>query len=395
MISFFALVSTLGVSLGVMVLVVVQSVMNGFGEEIRNQISAAQGDVRIEHRSGILWDWREWESRLAELDEVTAVTPFGQGIVMLQHRNVPDFPFIWGLDPYSGPEVVPMRDFLEQGVGSLDDLDERGVMVSTGLARRLDLRLGSVVQVYTPLMLDRLDEGEIILPRELLVVGIFRTGWHQVDENTAVVSLRLMQDLYGLDDGAHGLALRLRDRDQAPMVAARIQQELPPDHFATSWLETNRDYLFILQLEKTVMFFIIIFIVLVASFSIAISLTMAVVRKTREIGLLGALGARPVEVAASFCLQGLLIGLLGTGIGIGAGLVCLHFRNTIIGWFQGWTQSEQAFQAAYFFAEIPVAYQRQDFVLISGFAVVMSTLAGLVPAWRAARLKPAEALRNE
>ncbi len=377
-----------------MVLIVVQSVMNGFGEEIRKQISAANGDIRIE-AGEVMMNWRPVAEMARGFDGVEAVTPYGQGIVMLQHGNRPDFPYIWGLDPVTGPQVIPMEEFLAAGYGTMEDLDEQTVFVSSGLARRLGLRIGSVVEVYTPLMLDRLDVGEVILPRELIVAGIFRTGWHQVDENTAVVSLRMMQDLYGLEGGVHGIALRIEDRDDAIRLAAQINDQLPDRLRAVSWLESNRDFLFILQLEKTVMFFIIIFIVVVASFSIAISLTMSVVRKTREIGLLGALGARPAEVAASFCLQGLIIGMIGTTLGISLGLLCLHFRQGIIRAFQRITESQEAFEAAYMFSEIPVAYRWEDFALIISFSIVVSTLAGLIPAIRAARLKPADALRNE
>src|SRR5690606_37023828 len=142
------------------------------------------------------------------------------------------------------------------------------------------------------------------------------TGYGAVDANTIVITLRLMQELYGLGNGVHGLSLRLDKGADPDSVAADLNKVLPPPAKAYSWLDINRDLLFVLQLEKTVMFFIILFIILVASFSIASSLLTSVVRKTREIGLLGALGGRPWQSAAIFCLQGFLIGFVGTVLGM-------------------------------------------------------------------------------
>jgi len=211
-----------------------------------------------------------------------------------------------------------------------------------------------------------------------------------------ITTLRVMQELYGLDDGVHGIVLKLRPGQDAFDYSVDLEREvLRPGLQAVSWIESNEDFLFVIEQEKRVISFIIIFIILVASFSIAIALMMAVIRKTREIGLLVAMGARPHQVAYSFCFQGFVIGLVGTVVGILMAVICLYYRRAILSAYADITNTQTNFLGQYDVYEIPVHYLVSDFIIVSCFAVVTSTLAGLLPALRAARLKPADALRNE
>jgi lipoprotein-releasing system permease protein len=157
----------------------------------------------------------------------------------------------------------------------------------------------------------------------------------------------------------------------------------------------NQDFLFVLSLEKNMIFFLLTFIIIVAAFSVTSSLLISVVRKTREIGLLGALGGKPRHVAACFCFQGLLIGCAGTVAGLGLGFLALYFRNDVIRVFTELTGSEQVLVRFYQFSQLPAHPSRSDITMIVVCSIVISTLAGLLPAWRAARLKPVEALRSE
>jgi len=390
--SFFALISVVGVALGVMVLLIVQSVMNGFVYDIRSSLAKTNGDVRI-FGNGLINDWEGLVEDLEKRPEVTAAAPFSQGVVMVQAANRPLFPYVWGLDPRSGSEVLPVEEFLY--AGNLEDLDDRSVFLSSGVAGQLGALVGSEVDIYTPLMLDRMKNDEILLPIGMRVAGIFETGWNEVDANTILVTLRTMQELYGLGDSVHGITLKLQKDADAGVFAGMIGRELGDGYFARTWMDMNEDFLFVLRLEKTILFFIMIFIVLVASFSIAISLMMAVIRKTREIGLLSAMGASRFGVGACFCLQGFLIGVVGTLIGVGGALLVLHFREGILRAFAELTGRGQALVDAYGFSYLPVHYIPSDFVIVTVFSIVVSTLAGLIPAWRAARLQPAEALRSE
>ncbi len=393
-VSFFTVVSTCGVLLGVMILIMVQSVMNGFGEEIRSKIVDTNGHVRIETtRPGdILYETETVMETVWEHPAVVKASPYAHGFVMVQYNQRPAFPFIRSVELDPADEVIPIDEFLI--LGSLDDLHDDSIFLSSGLATSLGVRVGSIVEVYSPLMLERLKRDEILLPRELEVAGIFESGWTQVDENTMVGTLRLMQDLYGLRDGVHGVAVRLESDYDADRAARELNEVFPPELTALSWLDTNRDFLFVLRLEKNVMFFLLLFIILVAAFAITSSLLITVVRKTKEIGLLGALGARPREVAACFCFQGFLLGVAGTILGVAAALTVLHFRNDIVYTFARLTQSQDALVRFYHFAEIPVHYSTADFVVITSCSIVISTLAGLIPAIRAALMKPTEAFRN-
>ncbi|TVR52244.1 MAG: ABC transporter permease [Puniceicoccaceae bacterium] len=389
---FITLVSVAGVMLGVAVLIIVLGVMNGFGEEIRRKVVDTQGHLRVESGQ-ILYRYQEVIAELEQRPEVVAAVPYAAGMVMVQHANRPAFPLVQGIDPAAEQGVMPLDDFLIYG--RPEDLDDDSVFLSVFLARSLGVIPGGEVEIYSPLLLERLRQDEILLPRSVRVAGLFETGWHQIDENTVITTLRLMQDLYGLGDGVHGIKVRLRDRDDPDTVVAALNRELEPPLRAISWLDANRDFLFILQLEKNVLFFLLLFIVLVSAFAITSSLLITVVRKTREIGLLGALGARPWQVGQCFCLQGLFIGICGTSLGFAFGFLALHFRNDIIQTFARLTQSEAALVRFYQFSVLPAETDPRDLFLIAAASLVISTLAGLIPAWRAARLDPTEALRSE
>ncbi len=392
-VSFFTCMSIVGVTLGVCVLVIVQSVMNGFGEGIRSRIVETYGDIRIQSPE-LISDWESAFSGVADLPEVLALAPYAEGVVLLQFGNKPEFPGIRGIDPVAEERVLPIRRFITSG--DLEDFDDEGIFLGDGLAASLGVVPGDRVEVFTPLMLERLKEDEVLLPREFEVIGLFRTRSPTVDGRMMICTLRVMQELYGLGESVHGVVLRLRPGVDADAFAGRLESEyLAPHMRAVSWRESSRDFLFVIEQEKRVISFIIIFIILVAAFSIAIALTMAVLRKTREIGLLVAMGARPLEVACSYCWQGFIIGTAGTVLGIGMALLALHFRGPILGAYMRFSDSSAGFLGVYDVYEIPVHYLASDFIMVTFFAVLISTLAGLVPAFRAARLKPAEALRSE
>ena len=386
--------SIFGVMLGVMVLLIVQSVMNGFIHEICQKLVAISGHIRIES-DRIIYNEQEIVDRALALSEVDAVAPYAHGVVLMEYENRPAFPFIQSIDLERSQQVVPIEDFMV--AGNLQDLDDESILVGAQLAAVLGIQVGSLVEVYTPLMMDSVKNQEMLLPRELLVVGLFEAGWNQVDSQTVVVSLRLMQELYGLGRGVHGVSLRLKTEKKGTVekVARKLNQGLPPSVRATTWVDSNKDMLFVLRLEKTMMFFIILFIILVASFSISSSLFTAVVRKTREIGLLGALGGKPWEAGLLYCFQGFIVGVSGSALGVFGALLALHFRSNIVDFFASVTHSQDTLLHFYQFAQLPVHYMWLDFVLIVSFATGLSTLAGVFAAWRAIRLKPSEAMRNE
>jgi lipoprotein-releasing system permease protein len=429
--AFFTVVSIVGVALGVMVLLIVQSVMNGFAHEYEVNFIRAQGHIQI--RSMDLISHPGEVAKLVQaVPGVVSAVPYLHGMVMLQFEGRPAFATLRGMAwpanyPRSDKEKAaappvgttfpymqsidvnsrshhPLADVLI--AGNLDDLDDDSVLLGSGLAAELGVTLADKVDVYTPLMLDRLkNNNEVILPRQFRVAGIYETGWTVADDDSFVTTLRTMQDFYDLHDEAMGIEVRLDndDMEHTAAVTAAVNAQLDaynakqgsagavaPLH-AYPWYDTNSDTMKVLFIEKTMMFFIMIFIVVVASFSIAISLVTSVVRKTREIGVLGALGARPGQVAAVFCLQGFFIGLTGTALGVGLALLLLQFRQPVVELFV----SKQLLLEFYKFLSFPVEYRFSTFAIIIVFTLIITTAAGLVPAWYAARLKPAECLRYE
>jgi lipoprotein-releasing system permease protein len=389
---FFTAISVLGVTLGVWLLVVVTSVMGGFGHEWRRVIVQSEGEIQIK-AEGTIADYRDVVERVKAVPGVAGATPYAAGALMVQFQDRPAGAGMRGLDIDSVDQVIQLDKFVR--VGSLDDLDDDTVILSAGLAVSLGARVGDTVEIYTPLMLQRMNHNEFLLPRSAKVVGLLEIGHQQFDSSTIYCTLRMAQDLYGLTGNVHGINVRIGPDSNEDDVAARINSVLPPNIRALSWMDSFSDFLWVLALEKNMITFMLLFIVLVAAFSVMSSLLISVVRKTREIGLLGALGGKPRHVAACFCAQGLFIGVFGTIFGLVLGFISLALRNQIVQGIARVTQREEVLHRFYQFRELPQHTDPADIVRIVLMTIIISLLAGLVPAWRAARLKPVEALRSE
>ena len=393
--SFFTVVSVIGVMLGVALLLIVQTVMNGFGHELRAKIIDASGHIMIMGPEP-LEEYQELAEEINAYPGVRWSVPVAQGQVLLQYGDRPMVPNVHALDVMVEEELEYLERFLYPGATS-DDLFDDGVFLSVGLARALGAGVGSMVDVYSPTLIERLGKNEVILPRELEVTGIFQTDWHEIDQGTMIVTLRMMQDLYAMGDRAHALSVRLENGSDSVRVARDMEETVLAGRSlrAVSWQEQNQDFLWILNLEKNVMLFLLLFIVVVAAFSIASSLFINVIRKTREIGLMGALGGKRWEVGMTFCFQGMFLGAVGTILGLGLGVLALTFRNAIIGAFAWLTGSRDSLEMYYHFTFVPARYEVADFLVIASSAIIISTLAGFIPALRASRLRPVEAFRHD
>lgn len=393
--SFFTLISVMGVGLGVALMLVSTSVMGGFGHQIERMIIDTQGEIQVRAGGAIGEGQAESvEAALRASSDVHAFAPFAAGVVMIQHASRPAFPAITGFEIDRMKQVLPLQQYIVGG--NLDDLDDDSVVLSTLLAASLGVRIGDTVSVYTPLMAERMTNNEMLLPREVRVVAVFRIGHQQLDSNTVLCSLRLMQDLYGLGHMVHGYNVRLKPGvEDIDAAAAAIQTRLPAGTRAFTWFESNADFQAVLSFERNMIFFLLTFIIIVSAFSITSSLLVSVVRKTREIGLLGAMGGKARQVALCFCAQGLLIGAGGTVLGLAGGWLLLYFRDSLVQLIARLTMGQEAFVKFYQFNALPAHTASKDVVTIVIFTLVAATLAGLIPAWRAARLKPVDALRSE
>jgi lipoprotein-releasing system permease protein len=389
---FFTLISTLGVALGVTVLVVVMSIMGGFAFEIRHLIVDTEGEVQIVAR-GSISDYPSVVKRVESVAGVAAATPYARDAVMIKFGDKAAFPMLRGIDLDSVEKVTELGRYVL--VGSLSDMDDDSVILSDQIAASIGANVGNSIEVYSPLIINKLSADAVFLPRQVRVVGILHIGHQQLDSSTVYGTLRLAQDLYGLGSSVHGIDVRLNPGVNEDDAAARINAVLPADIRAFSWEDSFSDFLWVLNLERSMIFFLLLFIVIVAAFSVTSSLLISVVRKTREIGLLGALGGRPIHVAACFCAQGLFIGILGTASGLALGFTALAFRNDVVLWVARVTRREEVLRRFYQFSELPSHTSGSTVALIVVLTIVISTLAGMLPAWRAARLKPVEALRSE
>lgn len=394
-VSFFAAVSLLGVALGVLGLFGTQSVMNGFHAEISVKLRDTSGDIIIRNYGRPMYSLDELKSRLKALPEVESVEFVAQGPVMMVANNVPIFPMLRSYDTISGDCALPIKQNNFVRMGSIENLDDDSIIVGQRLAASAGMGVGDRVDVFSPTMLDKIKKDEVPMAATLDVVGLLATDYSQVDSNVALVSLRRMRDLYNLGDGTHSVVLRLKDFAAANphKFAQKLTAEkiVPGTYSVSTWLGANEAFLRVIKMEKVMMSLIIFLIILVASFSICISLYTSVLRKTREIGLCAAMGARPLQVAATYCFQGFVIGLCGSLLGVLLTVVILYFRAPIAEFIVG----KESLVEFYHFAKLPVKYVLSDALWACGFSIVLCTLAGFFPAIRAARLKASEAMRNE
>jgi lipoprotein-releasing system permease protein len=381
-----------GVALGVAVLIIVTSVMGGFGYEIRRMIVQTEGEVQVK-ANGLIEDPAAVLGVVRASPVAAGATPFVEGPVGAVCNGRPAYPELRGIDLGSVNSVANLARFVR--AGRLDDLDDDSVVLSWDLAQRLGAGMGAEIEVYSPLLFERLKADEVVLPRRLRVVGLFEIGHQHLDSSVAYVTLRAAQELYGLGRAVHGINVRLKPSVDDATGAKALARNLPPGAVARPWTHKWESFLWVLNLEKTINFFLLLFIVVIAAFSVMSSLLISVVRKTREIGLLGALGASRRDVALCFCAQAFLIGAAGTALGVGLGFTVLHFRNQIVQGIATALQRQDTLRQFYQFTELPSHTLPGDLALTIVLAVAISTLAGLLPAWRAARLKPVEALRSE
>jgi lipoprotein-releasing system permease protein len=389
---FFTAISVMGVSLGVMVLVIVTSVMGGFGYELRRMIVQTDGEVQVKARA-MIDDVPGVLAKVRATPGVAAATPYVAGPVMVLANGRPAFPLFRGLDLESVDAVADLGRFVR--VGQLQDLDDDSVILSIEVAHQLGARPGDLIEIYSPLLIEKLKNDEIFLPRQFRVVGLFEIGHQHLDSTTIHGTIRAARELYGLGRGAHGINVRLQPGLDEATAVVRLNTMLPPGVQAFSWMQSWESFLWVLNLEKTINFFLLLFIVIIAAFSVMSSLLISVVRKTREIGLLGALGARAHEVALCFCVQAFIIGTTGTAIGVGLGFGVLAIRNDLVHGIARLLNRQDTLRQFYQFTDLPSHTLPSDLVLTIVAAIFISTLAGLLPAWRAARLKPVEALRSE
>ncbi len=384
----FATVSILGVALGVASLLVVQTVMNGFGEEHRLRIRESFGDCLVIGAAPIEQP-EALAKQLASRPEVASAALFAEGPALARNGDFSGIAQVRGIDPTDPGQ--PARKYVVGG--SFDDLDDGRIILGYGLARALRVRVGDRVEVWSPAMAERAEKGKAPLPAEFEVCAVVLTGFTEVDNAAALIPLRRFREIWNLGPRAHGLTLRLKDPALATKAAARLAVGHPELRFRP-WQDIKKDFLEAIRFEKTMLFFLMFIITLVASFSIGSTLFSAVIRRSREVGVLASLGAARWQVVMLFGLQGLLIGALGTLLGFVLTWTILSFREGILGTINGLFGGGDMVANVYQFSKVPLHYDASDFVIAAAFTLLTTALAGLVPALWAAGRKPSEAMRD-
>lgn len=388
-ISFNTIVSIGGVALGVMTLLVVLAVMSGFHEDLQGKILGVNAHAVVLNVDGTLENYEELARGLTKMPHVVSASPFVLGQVMLSHGKAAQGVYLRGVEPQAEMKVTELQRHLKSG--SIEDLGPQkeglpGIIVGSELAGRLGVLTGDKVKVLSPM-------GELgplgMLPRmrEFEVVGIFEVGMFEYDSNLVLTGLRPSQEFFNMGSRVSGIELRLDDIYKAPQVRDEIDRRLGLPFFVKDWMQMNKNLFAALKLEKLAMFIILTLIILVASFNIVSTLMMNVIEKQREIAILKAMGATNQGIMSVFMIQGLLIGVVGTILGVAGGYALGYMLDSY--------QIIKLPADVYYLSHLPVKMKLRDFLLVSAAALGISFSATIYPAWQAARLNPVEPLRYE
>jgi lipoprotein-releasing system permease protein len=409
--SIITLISVIGVMLGVTVLILVIAVMTGFDRELRQKVIDFDAHILVTSED-VFRDWRALKAKVDKTPGVVATAPYVQGPVIVEFHNRRLAPLIRGVDPGQEEKVIPLQKFIKYGKL---DLEGDSTVLGIELARKLGVSVGDKVTIYSPgnlgQVLDSIKKLEnakgdeerkaidelrdVILPKDLNVTGIFETGHYLHDSEFLLVPVYVGQELYGLGDALHGITVKTDNPYGAERVKQEIQQFLEPPAYAQTWIDMNRQYFEAVRLERTVMFFLLFFIVIVAAFGIMSTLITVTVQKRHEIGIVKALGANIAQIVWVFLGQGTIVGLFGTITGLGLGMTLIRYRNEFSRWLASTLHIEIFPRQVYQFSSIPAEVIPHDVAIICISAFLICSFAALIPAYFAARLDPVKALRYE
>jgi len=389
-----SLVSMIGIGVGVWALIVVLSVMNGFQKEVRTRILGVVSHVQLSGAGNRLQDWPAVAREASRHPRVVASAPFVQGQGMLSAGSAVRGALVRGIDPRLEDGVADFGRHMTSG--SLEALKpgEFGMVLGRDLARALGVIPGDKVALVAP-------QGTVtpagVIPRlkQFTVIGTFDAGIGEADAGLALVSLRDAQTVYQLGDAVTGVRLKLDDLFAAREVARELMTSLPQDVFASDWTRSHANFFRAVEIEKRIMFIILALIILVAAINIVSTLVVAVTDKQADIAILRTLGAAPGSVMQVFIVQGMVIGLIGTALGVAVGVVTALNIDVIVPAIENALNIKFLSKDVYLIPDLPSDLQAGDVLAVAAMALGLSFLATVYPSWRAARLNPAEALRYE
>ena len=392
-ISFISLISMAGIGLGVAALIVVLSVMNGFQKEVRDRMLSVLSHIEVFDASGAMPDWQAVARQTFQNKEVIGAAPYVAAQAMMTRDDNVRGVVIRGVLPSEEPKVSDVAGQVKQGKFTDLKPGEFNIVLGGELARSLHVTLGDKVTLIAP-------QGQVtpagVLPRlkQFTVVGIFEAGHYEFDSSLAFIQIEDAERLFRLD-APSGVRLRIKDMLQAPQVTQELSTQLTGNLYLRDWSQQNSNWFAAVKTEKRMMFIILTLIIAVAAFNLVSTLVMTVTDKQADIAILRTLGASPGSIMKIFVIQGALVGLIGTALGVAFGVVVALNIDVIVPAIERLLHVQFLPKSIYVISELPSDLIWSDVWTIGGVAVVLAFLATLYPSWAAARVKPAEALRYE
>ncbi|WHN66591.1 lipoprotein-releasing ABC transporter permease subunit [Cysteiniphilum sp. QT6929] len=394
-ISIISAISFIGIALGVAVLITVMSVMNGFDEQIKDRILMMVPPVKVYQAGGKLYNWENLAQTLEQKDKrISGAAPIIEGQGMLSANATNAFAAIQGIDPKYEGSVVPIAEHMQQGSLSSLQSGKFNIILGKYLADSLGVKVGDKITLIVP-QANLTPAGMIPRLKQFKVSGIFSVSY-QYDSYYALVNINDAAKLFQMGNSVSALQLGVKDIYQAPFLKETLNTQILPDFYmARDWTDENKSFFQALQMEKTMMFFILMLIIAVAIFNLLSSLVMVVTDKRSDIAIMRTLGMSSRQIIMTFIIQGLAIGVIGTIIGILLGVVLSVNATEIVNWIQVVFHVQFLSPSVYQIDFIPSKLVMSDLVHVAIASLILSFLATLYPAWSASRVQPAEALRYE
>ena len=394
-ISFISLISLLGITLGMTALITVMSVMNGFQKEVRTRILGVASHVQVSGIDGTLTGWRRVAGETLRHPEVEAAAPFVSAQGMVSYGQIVSGVAVRGILPEMENDVADFAGMMVDG--ELSDLVPGGfgMVIGRELARALGVFTGDKIVLISP-------QGQVtpagILPRlkQFTITGIFQAGHFEYDSSLVLIHMSDAQKLYRMgEDEVSGVRLKLRDLFHAPQVVRELAPMISADVYISDWSRQHANYFRAIQIEKRMLSLILALIIAVAAFNIVSTLVMAVTDKQSDIAILRTLGASPRSIMKVFIVQGTLIGVLGTTLGVIGGVLLAYNIEAVIAAIERVFSVQFLSREVYYISEIPSDLQLPDVITVAAVSFVLTLLATLYPSYRASKVNPAEALRYE